>query len=106
VLELKAPGASDVGTALDQAVAYCAALQCLLERGEWFGKLLGYSNPQPPLEATAVVEDSDAARQTLRSCLDRLAASKTSFPRLELSALLYEWKPQESGFRVVEELRE
>jgi len=104
VLELKAPGARDEGTALDQAVAYCAALECLLERGEWFGKLLGYANPRPPLEATAVVEQSDAARESLRACLDRLAESRAGFPRLKLSALLYEWEPQEGGFRVVEEL--
>jgi len=38
--------------------------------------------------------------------MQRLAESKTTFPRLRLSALLYEWKPQEGGFRKVEELVE
>ena len=104
VLELKAPGAQDEGSALDQAVAYCAALECLLERGEGFGELLGFANPHPPLEATAVVEHSDEASRTLRKGLDRLAESRASFPRLRLSALLYEWKPQDRGFRVLEEL--
>ena len=103
-MELKAPGARDEGTALDQAVAYCAALECLLERRECFGKLLGYANPRPPLEATAVVHHSDAARRTLKTRLDQLAESRASFPRLKLSVLLYQWAPQEGGFRVVEEL--
>jgi len=30
--------------------------------------------------------------------------ARAGFPRLKLSALLYEWKPREAGFRVVEEL--
>ena len=104
VMELKAPGARDEGTALDQAVAYCAALECLLERGEWFGQLLGYADPHPPLEATAVVVNSDATRQTLRTRLDRLAESRASFPRLKLSVLLYQWDTRDCEFREVDEL--
>ena len=104
VMELKAPKATDESTALDQAVAYCAALECLLERGEWFGQLLGYANPHPPLEATAVVSSSDAARKTLQTLLGQLAESQASVPRLRLSVLLYGWDPQEGVFRVMEEL--
>jgi len=106
VLELKGPRAGDVATSLDQAVAYATALRTLMNRGEWYPRLLGYPNYVPPLEATAVVADSERARAEVGDALDGLSRSMGTFPELRLSALFYRWEPAASGrIEVTHELR-
>ena len=106
VLELKGPRAGDVSTALDQAVAYAAALRTLMDRGEWYPRLLGYPNYTPPLEATAVVADSEEARAEVGDALESLSRSTAAFPKIRLSALFYRWEPAASGqIEVTHELR-
>ena len=106
VLELKGPRAGDVSTALDQAVAYAAALRILMDQGEWYPRLLGYPNYTPPLEATAVVADSAKARAEIGDALESLSRSTANFPKLRLSALFYQWEPSASGqIDVTHELR-
>ena len=106
VLEVKGPRAGDVSTALDQAVAYAAAVRFLMDRGVWYPRLLGYPNYTPPLEATAVVGDSAEARAEVEYALEGLSRSKGTFPNLRLSALFYHWEPAASGLiKVTYELR-
>ena len=106
VLELKGPRAEDVSTALDQAVTYAASLRIQMDRGEWYPRLLGYPKYTPPLEATAVVADSETARAEVGDALHSLNRSTDSFPKLRLSALFYRWKPAASGkIEVTHELR-
>jgi len=96
VLELKRPGVADAASALDQAVAYAAALNLLMEREPAYRVLLGYGNVEeriPPLEATAFVEDSPANRAELSRAIERLDRAKTKLPKLRLSARLYRWTP-------------
>lgn len=106
VLELKRPTAGDVSTSLEQAVAYTAALRFLMDRGEWYPRLLGYPNYTPLLEATAVVGDSERARAEVADALEGLRRSTATFPELRLSALFYHWEPATSGrIDVTHELR-
>ena len=106
VLELKAPGATDVSTALDQAVTYAAALRTIMDWGECYPRLLGYPNYSPPLEATAVVADSEEARAEVEAALESLSRSTATLPKLRLSALFYRWEPTASGqIEVTHELR-
>lgn len=96
VLELKRPGAADAASALDQAVAYAAALNLLMERAPAYRTLLGYEkfgDRIPPLEATAFVDDSPANMAALSDAIERLDRAKERLPRLRLSALLYRWAP-------------
>ena len=106
VLELKGPRAGDVSTSLEQGVAYAAALRTQMDRGEWYPRLLGYPNYTPPLEATAVVADSEEARAEVEAALEGLSRSTATFPKLRLSALFYRWEPAASGqIEVTHELR-
>jgi len=50
------PDADDAAHALDQAVAYAAALDALLGRSSKYRMLCGYPQYPPKLEATAVVQ--------------------------------------------------
>jgi len=67
-------------------------------------RLFRGSGPRRAASQTAAACLPHGRSQTLRACLDRLAESLAGSPRLRLLALLYEWKAQEGGFRVVEEL--
>jgi hypothetical protein len=101
VLELKRPTATDVSTSLEQAVAYAAALRIQMSQGTWYPRLIGYSNAPPPLEATAVVADTEEARAEIRDSLEGLIQSTERFRELSLSALFYRWVPAPSGLITV-----
>ncbi len=99
IFEVKRPDAGDAPGALDQAVAYAVALDCLLRRGHAYRKLLGYPKYLGRLEATAVVADSNAARSEMSRAKARLGRSANSLD-VTLSMLFYRWEEQEGERRL------
>lgn len=95
LFEVKGPNAPDVGHALNQAVAYCAALRFLLEESpaaesEMLYRALGFRKTprrHPRVEAVAVVRDTQANRIRISKAADRLGASPLS--PFRLLALFY-----------------
>ena len=99
VLEVKKPDADDAAHALDQAVAYAAALDALLGRSSKYRMLCGYPQYPPKLEATAVVADDDAIRRDIAAARERLAKRGGSLD-VQLSALFYQWENAPGGRRL------
>jgi hypothetical protein len=82
IFELKKKGANDVDHALDQAVAYCAALDHLLRNyPTTYCPALGFGAPRKnlPLDAVAFVPDSKANRRLVRIGAERLADGDSPF---------------------------
>ena len=99
VFEVKRPRANDVGHALDQAAAYCAALRYLLDcDGKTICGALGYKKLRPKLsiEAVAFVEDKPANRTAVAIAAGRLAKN-TPFG---LCAQFYRWADHAEGPRL------
>lgn len=101
--ELKRPGAS-VAHALDQAVAYAAALRVLLTQEDqalpWW-RIIGFGSvPRrfPALQAATLVQDSPKNRETVGRALERL--SREADPGIKLGAYYYSVPPL--PFRVFE----
>jgi len=99
VLEVKKPDADDAAHALDQAVAYAAALHALLGRSSKYRMLFGYPQYTPQLEATAVVADAAIIRREIAAARERLAKCRR-FLDLRLSALFYQWENAPGGRRL------
>ena len=90
VFEVKGPNAPDVEHALNQAVAYCAALRFLLEESprpesEMLYKALGFRKTprcHPRVEAVAVVKDTQVNRIRISQAANSLLDSSLSPFRL------------------------
>lgn len=95
VFEVKRPNANDVGHALNQAVAYCAAVHFLLTESpqvesESLYKALGFrQHPAraPRVEAVAAVKDTPANRKRISTAAAMLVADSSS--PFALFALFY-----------------
>jgi hypothetical protein len=102
ILEVKKRDAADAGAALDQAVAYAAAIDVLLDQRAPYQALyqaLFAFNYRPKLEATAVVGDTPENRERVRKAHERLSKgpNKVGF---RLSALFYCWEKSGNGHRL------
>jgi hypothetical protein len=100
VFEVKKPRASDVGHALDQAVAYCAALEYLLDRDrETICAALGYNKVRInlPIDAVAFVEDTPRNRLSV----ERAAGDLSKDSRFGLAAQFYRWADHNGRPRLV-----
>ena len=101
IFEVKKADANDAAQALEQAVAYAAALDCLLRGSPAYAKLLGYPKspmPLPKFEATAVVFDSKETRDQMSSAEADLGGP-TELLDVKLSVLFYRWERQQDGVR-------
>ena len=91
VFDVKRIAAGDVKHALDQAVAYCAAIQFML-KADLSGplrSLMGFKRDAvrlPALEAVAVVNDTRENRDAIQASARRLADDDVPF---KLFALFY-----------------
>jgi hypothetical protein len=82
LFELKQRGAADIDHALDQAVAYCAALDHLAtNHPQICGPALGFGGAMRALrlDAVAFVPDSESSRYDVHAAARRLLAGGSSF---------------------------
>jgi hypothetical protein len=101
VFEVKAWNALDIGHALEQAVAYCAALEYLLARfpAAYFS-VFGFGGVprKVTLDAVAFIPDTQAARRIARVAANRLAGGGTHFG---LSSQFFRWDGQDDSRSLV-----
>ncbi len=98
VYELKAPKA-DASGALDQAVAYVAALRFVLDQEDdavkaWW-TLIGFSAPprrKPDFEAFAFVADTPKNVKAVNAAIERLNSANAD--GIKLDAMYYQWYPR------------
>lgn len=101
VFEVKAWNALDIGHALEQAVAYCAAFEYLLARfpAAYFSAFEFGGVPRKlALDAVAFIPDRSGARDIARIAADRLARGGTTFG---LFSQFFRWDGQDDSRSLV-----